>query len=124
MRMRKRILVVDDDEAVLDYMRAKLGVRFEIVVTDDADSVLQIARQQMPDLIICDVDMPDMDGGDVSAALYGDDDTRDIPLLFLTGLASEQVLDQLSGQLAGRVAISKSAPIEKLVAAIERALGA
>ena len=124
MRMRKRILVVDDDEAVLDYMRAKLGVRFEIVVTDDADKVLQMARQQMPDLIICDVDMPDMDGGDVSAALYGDDDTRDIPLLFLTALASEQVLDQLSGQLAGRVAISKSAPIEKLVAAIERALGA
>ena len=122
MRMRKRILVVDDDDAVLDYMRAKLGIRFEIVTTNDADSVVQIARQQLPDLIVCDVDMPEMDGGDVSAALYGDDDTRDIPLLFLTALASEQVLDQLSGQLAGRVAISKSAPIEKLLSAIERAL--
>ena len=123
MRMRKRILVVDDDEAVLDFMRAKLGVRFEIVTTDDADSVLQMARQQLPDLIICDVDMPDMDGGDVSAALYGDDDTRDIPLLFLTGLATPGDIKRGSGQLGGRPAVSKSDPLPKLIERIDALIG-
>ena len=114
--MKRRLLVVDDDEAVLDYLRAKLGTRYEMICLDSSAQVLQVARDEKPDLILCDIDMPGMDGGDVSAALFADDKTRDIPVLFLSALVSA------SRPLGGRYAIAKSAPIPELIAKIESLL--
>lgn len=116
---KHKILVVDDDEAVLDFMRAKLGARFDVVATTEPEKVLGLARAQRPDLILCDIDMPGMDGGDISAAVYGEDDLRGLPMLFLTALVSPQDLQIQQGQLGGRPAISKDAPIDQLVARIE-----
>ena len=66
--MRKKILLVDDDQAVLDFLQAKLGVRYDLVTTAAADAVMRLAHKEMPDLILCDIDMPELDGGDISAA--------------------------------------------------------
>jgi CheY-like chemotaxis protein len=68
---------------------------------------------------VCDIDMPGMDGGDVSAALFEDEETRRIPLLFLTALAMPADIKRLNGQMSGRAAMSKSAPIDQLIARIE-----
>jgi len=121
---KPKILVVDDDEAVIDYLQAKLGARFELTSTSDPGQVARLARNARPDLIMCDVEMPGMDGGDVSAALFGDETLRHIPLLFLTALATPADLVRLQGQLGGRPAASKSAPIEELTARIESLLNA
>ena len=114
--MKRRLLVVDDDEAVLDYLRAKLGGRYEVASTESAESVLAMARAGRPDLILCDIDMPGMDGGDVSAALFADEQTRDIPVLFLSALLDRQK------EVGGRHAIAKSAPVAELIARIEALL--
>jgi len=116
---KRKILVVDDDEAVLDYLQAKIGARYDLISTNAPENVLKLAREQRPDLIVCDVDMPELDGGDVSSALFADDELRGIPLLFLTGLASAGDLKRLSGQLGGRPAVSKSEPVAKLIERIE-----
>jgi CheY-like chemotaxis protein len=118
--MRKKILVVDDDQAVLDWLRAKLGVRYDLVTTAAADAVMRLTLKEMPDLILCDIDMPELDGGDLSALLYGDDKTRYIPLLFLSALVPAK--DSKRGEVGGRPAISKSAPIDELIARIESLL--
>ena len=118
----KKILLIDDDPAVLDFLRAKLGARYDLVTTDEGDEVVTLALRETPDLIICDIDMPKVDGGDISAALYADDDTRDIPLLFLTALVSAEDLRERQGQIGGRPAVSKSAPVEELIEAIEALL--
>ena|ERR1700704_722498 len=120
---KPKILVVDDDEAVLDYLHAKLGDRFHLVSTSTPQHVLHLARDEQPDLIICDFDMPDMDGADVSRALYADEQTRHIPLLFLTALATPADIKRLQGQMSGRAAMSKSAPMDKLVERIESLIG-
>ena len=119
---RHKILLVDDDEAVLDFLQAKLGSRYDLVSTNAPENVLKLARAHQPQLILCDVDMPEMDGGDLSKELFADEELRDIPLLFLTALASPNDLKHLSGQLGGRPAISKSEPVDKLVARIESLL--
>ena len=119
---KPRILVVDDDEAVLQFMRAKLGVRFTVDGTTDPEQALALARGERPALILCDIEMPGMDGGDLSAALYAADELRDIPVLFLTGLVSAEDLKARQGQLGGRAAISKDAPITELVARIDSLL--
>ena len=63
--------------------------------------------------------MPEMDGGDVSAALYGNPETVDIPVLFLTSLVTAQESNLIGEQIAGRPAISKHAPTAALLAKIE-----
>ena len=113
---KRKILVVDDDEAVLDYLRAKLGARYDLVATQVPEAVMDLARRELPDLILCDIDMPGMDGGDISAALFADNETRDIPVLFLSALLSAEK------QVGGRHAIAKSAPLEELLARIEALL--
>ncbi len=116
---KRKILVVDDDEAVLDYLQAKLGQRYDLVSTIAPEKVLGLARNERPDLILCDIDMPGMDGGEVSAALFDDDETRHIPLLFLTVLVSPADLTRLQGQVGGRPAVSKQQPLDQLLARIE-----
>ena len=119
---RKRILVVDDDAAVLKFLQAKLSARFDILPTSAPRDVLRLAREMRPHLILCDLDMPGMDGGDVSRSLFADDGVRDIPVLFLTALASAADIARVTGQVGGRPAISKKAPLPELVARIEQLL--
>jgi len=121
---KRKILLVDDDEAVLDYLQAKMAARFDIVSTKAPENVLELAREHRPDLILCDVDMPELDGGDVSSALFADDEVRHIPLLFLTAVASASEIKRLAGQLGGRPAVSKSDPLPKLIERIESILAA
>jgi CheY-like chemotaxis protein len=116
---KPRILVVDDDEAVLTFWKAKLASRYEVMTTSSPESVLAMARREKPQLILCDVDMPDVDGGDISSALFADDELRGIPVLFLTGLVGPAELKRVAGQLGGRAAVSKSEPVEAIVARIE-----
>jgi two-component system cell cycle response regulator len=116
---RNKLLIVDDDNAVIDYLRAKLSSSYDIVSTTAPESVLAVVRKERPDLILCDVDMPGMDGGDVSKALYADAEARDIPVLFLSALVTPQDMQSLGHQIGGRSAISKQTPPEELAKRIE-----
>ena len=78
-----------------------------------------VARNERPDLILCDVNMPGMDGGDVSKALYADAEARDIPVLFLSALVTPGDMKNLGHQIGGRSAISKQTPQEELAKRIE-----
>jgi len=122
MTRRAKILVVDDDELALEITTTKLSDRYDIVSTQNPANVLRLARETEPDLIICDFDMPEMDGGEVSAALLADEELKYIPLLFLTGLATSGDLNRMRKQLGGRRAVSKDAPLAQLVARIEELL--
>ena len=122
MTRRAKILVVDDDELALEITTTRLSERYDIVSTQNPGNVLRLARETEPDLIICDFDMPEMDGGEVSAALLADEELKYIPLLFLTGLATSGDLNRMRKQLAGRRAVSKDAPLAQLIAHIEELL--
>ena len=117
--MRKRkLLLVDDDDTVLVYLTAKLSRHFHVVATLDPYRALALARSQHPDLILCDFDMPGMNGPEVAAALEADAETARIPLLYLTSLVSEEGMRQLDGQVRGRPAMSKSTEVAGLLARI------
>jgi CheY-like chemotaxis protein len=123
MQGRKKLLLVDDDSAVLEYLALKLAGEFEVVSCGDAEAALDIAREQAPDLILCDIELPKMDGGDLSAALFALGETRDIPFVYLTGLLTPEQLGARGNQLAGRVAVSKQSPMPEIVARIRAQLG-
>jgi CheY-like chemotaxis protein len=119
MKGRSKLLIVDDDDAVIEYLRTKLGARYDIVSTNAPEKVAGMARKDRPNLILCDVDMPGMDGGDVSKELYGDSNLRDIPVLFVTALMTASDLKNTDDQIGGRPAISKRAPAAELIKRIE-----
>ena len=122
MTWRAKILVVDDDELALEIVTTKLSERYDIISTQDPTRVLKLARDHEPDLILCDFDMPEMDGSEVSEALRADEELKYIPLLFLTGLATSGDLNRMHKQMAGRRAVSKDAPLAQLIARIEELL--
>ncbi|HWM43606.1 MAG TPA: response regulator [Burkholderiales bacterium] len=122
MAERAKILIVDDSELSVEILHTKLSEYYDIVSTNAPDNALKLAREVEPDLILCDLDMPEMDGAEVSEALRADEELRDIPLLFLTALASSGDLLRMRKQLGGRPAVSKDAPLTQLVARIEALL--
>ena len=122
MAWRAKILLVDDDELSLEVLQTKLAGRFDIVATNAPENALKLARETEPDLIVCDFDMPEMDGAEVSAALFADAELRHTPLLFLTALATSGDINRMHKQIAGRRAISKDVPLDQLIARIEEML--
>ena len=112
---RKKILVIDDDSAVIEFLVAKLGAEYEVISTMSPRDALRMAREQRPDLILCDIDMPEVDGGDLSVEAFDDDSVRAIPFVYLTGIASPKELGGSGGYLGGRMAISKHLPPEEML---------
>ena len=115
--------MVDDDHAVTDYLSLKLKKAYDIVVTNDPTAVLRLARVEQPDLVLCDIDMPGMDGGDVARALAEQRETAAIPFLYLTSLVSVAEARERNGELGGRPGMSKHAPVEETLAQIRAMLG-
>ena len=122
METKPKLLLVDDDDAVFEYLNVKLGREFELAYCASAAEALERVRESRPDLILCDVDLPGIDGGDLSAALFADSHARDIPFLFLTALLRPADLEARDNQLAGRGAISKQAPVDEIRRRIRAAL--
>lgn len=121
MNAKRKVLLIDDDEAVVAHLVIKLSKLYEVVSTVNPRQAVALARRELPDVILCDIDMPDMGGGDVAAALAGDSATARIPLIYLTALVSPEEARDLQGQVGGRPGVSKRAPLAELVAAIDEA---
>jgi DNA-binding response OmpR family regulator len=94
------ILCADDEEANLDLLRAILVPHgYEVVaVTNGKDALLKIKSRTI-DLILLDVNMPEMDGLEVCRLIKEDQNLRDIPIIMITGLASHE--DRVRGIEAG-----------------------
>ncbi len=118
----KRILIVDDDEHILSLLAAKLASHYEIHTLSDPTQALAAARKTQPHLLLCDIDMPEMGGGDVVAALTEDGRTQSIPVVYLSGMVSPDELTDLGGYVSGKPGVSKRSSVKQLVAVIEREL--
>ncbi len=85
----KRVLVVDDGEVERKFIEHALqAFGFEVVTTEDGFQGLNYAKKHKFDLIILDYYMPKINGKAVCKSLKDDPETRDVPVIFLTGSAS------------------------------------
>jgi putative two-component system response regulator len=97
-----KILLVDDNAANLQILREALdGLGSKIHVAKSGASALSIVEKAVPDLILLDIMMPEMDGYEVCRRLKGNDATRHIPVLFLTALGDPE--DEAKGLALGAV---------------------
>lgn len=83
--MNKKILLVDDSPTAILWQRMILEEdQYEIVVANDGEEGLRLARTERPDLVLLDVTMPRMNGFEALRALRADDDLRDTPIIMVT----------------------------------------
>lgn len=84
----KKILVIDDEEWLREMVRMALSQRgYDIVEAPNGLAGVEVARKQLPDLILCDVNMEKMDGYATLSSLRNDEMTSAIPFILMTGLA-------------------------------------
>ena len=87
---RQRILIVEDVKLNAQILVNALKDTYDLRVAHNGVEALAMVREEMPDLILLDIIMPEMDGYEVCARLQSDPNTRDIPILFLTALEGDQ----------------------------------
>ena len=86
-----KILVVDDDTAINELIKVNLELAYYQVITAlDGNKGYALAKQELPDLIILDVMMPEVDGYTVAKRIRENESTKDIPILMLTALGMLQ----------------------------------
>ncbi|MFA5271472.1 MAG: response regulator [Candidatus Omnitrophota bacterium] len=116
----KKILLVDDDETMLKlFGDLLLSQGFEVISANNGTDGLRLAIEKIPDLIILDVMMPGKDGGEVGRELLDNIKTKNIPVIFLTSLVSEEETGKGGGKIAGRFYISKSSDKKELIKKIK-----
>ena len=90
-----KILVIEDEEALRVNLQVLLEAEdFQSVGAPNGRSGVELAREHLPDLILCDVMMPELDGYGVLAELRQDPVTATIPFIFLTARADKPALRQ------------------------------
>jgi signal transduction histidine kinase/DNA-binding response OmpR family regulator len=95
----KLVLVVDDNADVRRYVRSILEPEFSVVEAGGGEAGLERAREELPDVILADVMMPDLDGHAMTQRLKEDPDTAAIPVVMLTARAGTE--DEVEGLQVG-----------------------
>ncbi len=98
---RPTVLVVDDTETNIDIILDALNDEYEVSVALDGMTALENCAHTLPDIILLDIMMPEMDGYEVCRRLKADPRTRDIPVIFITAMSETQ--DEVVGLALGAV---------------------
>ena len=91
---RKTILIVDDTETNIDILLEILDDEYDILVSLDGESALEIVQEEKIDLILLDIMMPEMDGYEVCSVLKSLESTVDIPVVFITAKTDEDSIEK------------------------------
>jgi DNA-binding response OmpR family regulator len=123
METKRRVVYIEDEQEMIDLVRLILNRRgFEIIGANGGRDGLDLVRQMVPDLVLLDLMMPDMDGWDVYQQMKADDATQNIPVIVVT--AKAQSIDKVLGLHIAKVEdyISKPFSPQELVDSVEKVL--
>ena len=125
--INKKILIVDDEEEVLSLLYKRLSAEgYQVIKAMTWQDAIERTKTYMPNLILMDIVLPDLEGSEVVQMLKEDPKTEDIPVVFLSGiLTRDDRQTKLEVNVGGRLfdAISKPFNYEELMSAVKRQLG-
>ena len=118
-----RILVVDDDPSIVDLATAVLGsAAYAVASARNGSEALHIARRQRFDLVLLDINMPEMDGWETLRLIKADDATRHLPVVMFS--VKGEVRDKVHGLQEGAVDyLTKPFEVDDLLKRVRRVLG-
>jgi diguanylate cyclase (GGDEF)-like protein len=97
----RTVLVVDDEQLFLEFLSSVVEQEHSVLTANNGAQAIEIARKSNPDLILLDVEMPDLHGFDVLRSLKADPITADIPVIFVTATTSSSA--EVEGLAMGAV---------------------
>lgn len=119
----KRLAYIEDEAEMIDLVRLILGRRgYTVLGATGGREGLELVRKELPDLVLLDLMMPDMDGWDVYHQIKSEETTRDIPVIVIT--AKAQNIDKILGLRIAKVEdyISKPFSPQELLERIDQVL--
>lgn len=122
--IKKRILIVDDEVGSARLLKENLEQtgRYTVRTENWPEDACDAAREFKPDLVLLDVLMPRMLGGNVAAAFRADPELHKIPLVFLTAAISRSIVAEHGGVINGNPVIAKPASVDEIGKRIEETL--
>lgn len=114
---KKRVLVIDDEASFARMVKLNLEKtgEFEVRVENKATSAVAAAREFKPDLVLLDVIMPTMDGGDVANQIKRDRALKETPIIFLTATVSKREAGEGGFNSGGELFLAKPVSVELLI---------
>ncbi|MGD0336557.1 MAG: response regulator [Candidatus Omnitrophota bacterium] len=119
---KRKVLLVDDEEAFTRAVKLNLEStgNYTVMVENSGERALATAKTFKPAIILLDIMMPDTEGSEVATNLKGDNECKDIPIVFLTALVTKQEVGGSCAVISGHPFIAKPVKLDDLVACIER----
>jgi two-component system, OmpR family, response regulator VicR len=120
---KRHIVCIEDEPEMIDLIRLILGRRgYEVTGATGGEAGLQAVRAELPDLVLLDLMMPDMDGWEVYQQMKADESTRNIPVIVVT--AKAQSIDKVLGLHIAKVDdyIAKPFSPQELLTSVEKTL--
>lgn len=123
MGNKKKVLVVDDNQNFSQLLQCALEDDFEIFAAEDGREGVKKAAEILPDIILMDVMMPNISGIEMARILVAEEETRDIPIIVLTGSHLDKGTPGLFKQERNvRHFLSKATPVMEIVATVKKVL--
>lgn len=118
----KTILVVDDDNLNLNNAMKILSPAYKVIPVKSGEMALDYLEKNIPDLILLDVLMPDMDGFEVMRKIRANSDWASIPVIFLTADVSPNTCEK-GGALGAAGFMAKPLEAASMIAGVESVIG-
>jgi DNA-binding response OmpR family regulator len=125
MSQAKRVLIIDDEIDFTFFVKRNLETtgEFEVFVANDGAHGLEMIKTRKPDIILLDIVMPDLTGPDVAEFLLNNEDTKQIPFIFLTAIVTKDELgEDAMKEIKGHPFIQKPVETKALLDSIRAVL--
>jgi CheY-like chemotaxis protein len=119
---KKRVLLVDDEKSFTTLLKLNLEEtgQYEVRVENWGEDALAAAQTFDPDIILLDIIMPRMPGGNVAAQLGEDPKLKNIPIVFLTAAVRRHQVEDHEGVICDHPCLAKPASLDEIIAMIEK----
>lgn len=117
-----KLVMIDDEEDFCHFVRLNLerSGKFKVFTATRGSDGISLIEQTNPDLILLDIVMQDMDGGEVAYNLKNNENTKDIPIIFITAILQPAEEDKLKGK---HHFLAKPITPDKLIEKIDAIMG-
>lgn len=116
----RNILIIDDEENFGKLVKKNIEKtgEFTVRVATNGLNGIKFAREIKPDLILLDIAMPDLDGGDVLTLIRRDPSIADTPIIFLTALVKQEEMEEQPSFTKGYTLLAKTVSVDDLLSCI------
>jgi DNA-binding response OmpR family regulator len=125
MKENIKVLIIDDEVDFCYFVKKNLMKEelFDVIIATNGQDGIDLAKNEEPDIILLDLFMPDMPGEDVAAALKENIVTADIPILYVTALATnDDIIDSKESKIGNNYILPKPVRTKKLIETIMKIL--